>query len=425
MNAGFGKILDLFGNGDGESLDHYYPVRPECKDDVPPCRFRPQRGKTLSQRKWESCFSSDGRLDVARIIKRVQRGGIHPSIRGPAWEFILGCFDPNSTTKERNQIRQERRDQYYIWKARCQKMAPVIGSGKIVTTPLVSDDGTSASGGNNRPNSMERKKDDKSKELKWKYSLHQIGLDVLRTDRALSFYESESNQAKLSDVLAVYSWVDSDIGYVQGMNDICSPMVMILEDEGDAFWCFYHAMRKLRENFRSSDTSLGVQSQLTTLSTIIQTVDPELHQHLEDVAGGQYLFAIRMLMVLFRREFSFMDSLYLWELIWGMEYNPNLYSIYNDSREASASDHDQKHLKQCGKFERKIVKTGLVEEQSALAVFLLASILETKKKKLLNEASAIDDVVEIMGGITGKFDARKACKEALKIQKQYLDKTKK
>lgn len=36
-----------------------------------------------------------------------------------------------------------------------------------------------------------------------------------------------------------------DLFFGTGMNDICSPMVMILQDEGDAFWCFYHAMRKL------------------------------------------------------------------------------------------------------------------------------------------------------------------------------------
>ena len=43
-----------------------------------------------------------------------------------------------------------------------------------------------------------------------------VGLDVVRTDRALVFYDSEANQAKLWDILAVYAWVDNDIGYVQG-----------------------------------------------------------------------------------------------------------------------------------------------------------------------------------------------------------------
>lgn len=29
------------------------------------------------------------------------------------------------------------------------------------------------------------------------------------------------------------------------MNDICSPMVILLDDEADAFWCFERAMRRL------------------------------------------------------------------------------------------------------------------------------------------------------------------------------------
>ena len=42
------------------------------------------------------------------------------------------------------------------------------------------------------------------------------GLDVARTDRYLSFYEDGANQSKLWDVLAIYTWLNLDIGYVQG-----------------------------------------------------------------------------------------------------------------------------------------------------------------------------------------------------------------
>ena len=95
-----------------------------------------------------------------------------------------------------------------------------------------------------------------------------------------------------------------------GMNDICSPMIILFEDEADAFWCFERAMRRLvrtpltfhvlfcpyqtvdcphgflflfefqRENFRATATSMGVQTQLGVLSQVIKTVDPRLHQHL-------------------------------------------------------------------------------------------------------------------------------------------------
>ncbi|XP_059660322.1 rab GTPase-activating protein 22-like isoform X2 [Cornus florida] len=331
-------------------------------------------------------------------------------------------------------------EQYGAWKAECQKMVPIVGSGKFVTTPIISDDGQPirdpSTDNDSIDNSGTMSSNDAvsdKKVIHWKLGLPQIGLDVVRTDRALVFYESEINQAKLWDLLAVYAWVDNDISYVQGMNDICSPMVILLEDEADAFWCFEHAMRRLRENFRCSTTSIGVQSQLSTLSEIIKAVDPKLHQHLEELDGGEYLFAFRMLMVIFRREFSFVDALYLWEVMWAMEYNPNMFASYEESGHDSGVVTDKnvapkinnKTLKQYGKFERKNVKTGRSGQNSALVIFLAASVLETKNKKLLKEAKGIDDVVKIMHDITGNMDARKALNEALKIHKKYLSKAKK
>ncbi|EXB53496.1 TBC1 domain family member 15 [Morus notabilis] len=179
-------------------LETFYPIRPECQKDVPKTRFKLRAGKTLSARRWKAAFSQDGRLDIASVLRRVQRGGVHPSIKGVVWEFLLGCYDPNSTFEERNILRQRR--------STCMTEVMEFGT---------------------------------------------VGLDVVRTDRVLVFYESEANQAKLWDVLSVYAWLDNDIGYVQGMNDICSPMVILLDDEADAFWCFERAMRRLMSEFKA------------------------------------------------------------------------------------------------------------------------------------------------------------------------------
>ncbi|OMP11139.1 hypothetical protein COLO4_04013 [Corchorus olitorius] len=420
---GWGALAGMFSrNAGAEDLEAFYPIREECKADVPKTRFRPRAGKTLSARRWHAAFSEDGHLDIAKVLRRIQRGGIHPSVKGLVWEFLLGCFDPNSSFEDRNQLRQQRRERYGMWKTECQNMVPVIGSGKFITTPLITDDGQPIEDGGWHVTSAVSDK----KVAQWMLSLHQIGLDVVRTDRALTFYENETNQAKLWDILAIYSWVDDDIGYVQGMNDICSPMVILLENEADAFWCFERAMRRLRENFRSSATSMGVQSQLNTLSQVIKTVDPKLHQHLEDLDGGEYLFAFRMLMVLFRREFSFVDALYLWEVMWAMEYNPNIFSLYEVPSATSDSDGakilDQNVLKQYGKFERKNAKHGITDKNSALAVYLVAGVLETKNKQILREAKGLDDIVKILGDTTGNLDAKKACREALKVHTKYLKK---
>lgn len=43
-----------------------------------------------------------------------------------------------------------------------------------------------------------------------------LGLDVVRTDRTLVFYEKQENLAKLWDILSVYAWFDKDINYCQG-----------------------------------------------------------------------------------------------------------------------------------------------------------------------------------------------------------------
>lgn len=420
-------------------LDAFYPVRAECVADIPKTRFKIKPGKTLSARRWDAAFSKDGHLDIAKVLRRIHRGGVHPSIKGAVWEFLLGCYDPNSTFEERNGIRQQRREQYGVWKDECQKMVPMIGSGKFVTTAIITADGqpveekTSTNlqeidtvgtsddslGGNN--STLDKKV------IEWKLTLHQIGLDVVRTDRALVYYESEANQAKLWDILSVYAWIDGEVGYMQGMNDICSPIIILLENEADAFWCFDHAMRRLRENFRCNTGTIGVQSQLSTLSQVIKIVDPKLHQHLEELDGGEYLFAFRMLMVLFRREFSFVDSLYLWEMMWAMEYNPNLFLTYesgSDSKGGGGTGGNDKHLKQYGKFERKNVKMGPNDQQLPLPVFLVASVLEAKNKRILKEAKGLDDVVNILGDVTGNLDAKKACNEALKLHKKYLSKIK-
>ncbi|AQK75977.1 Ypt/Rab-GAP domain of gyp1p superfamily protein [Zea mays] len=189
------------------------------------------------------------------------------------------------------------------------------------------------------------------------------------------------------------------------MSDLCSPISIILENEADAFWCFERLMRRVRGNFKSTSTSIGVRAQLTTLSTIMKSVDPKLHEHLENLDGGEYLFAFRMLMVLFRREFSFVDTMYLWE---------------SDTGTSSASTKDESVLGQCGKFERKKLQAAKKDDQIPLSVFVVASVLEARNKKLLGEAKGLDDVVKILNEITGSLDAKKACREALQIHEKYL-----
>ncbi|KAE9616938.1 putative Rab-GTPase-TBC domain-containing protein [Lupinus albus] len=214
------------------------------------------------------------------------------------------------------------------------------------------------------------------------------------------------------------------------MSDLCSPMIMLLNDEADAFWCFERLMRRLRGNFRCTDNSVGVETQLTNLALITQVIDPKLHEHLEHIGGGDYLFAFRMLMVLFRREFSFCDSLYLWEMMWALEYDPDLFNIYEDSEDEKSEESKGrlKSIRHYGKFERENMKNGAKNGEEAplpISVFLVASVLKEKSAILLQQARGLDDVVKILNDVNGNLDAKKACIAALKLHKKYLKKAKK
>ncbi|AES66904.1 putative Rab-GTPase-TBC domain-containing protein [Medicago truncatula] len=437
----------------GVSADSFYETRPDCSNDVPISRFKIKAGKTLSPRKWHDAFTQEGYLDIGKTLRRIYRGGVHPSIRGEVWEFLLGCYDPKSTFDERDQIRERRRIQYATWKKECRQLFPLVGSGRFITSPVITDDGqpiqdpmimpegNQAKGlavllqDNNRPssidsvNNLENVTDKKL--IQWMLTLHQIGLDVVRTDRTLVFYEKQENLSKLWDILAVYAWIDKEVGYGQGMSDLCSPMIILLDDEADAFWCFERLMRRLRGNFRCTGRTLGVEAQLSNLASITQVIDPKLHKHIEHIGGGDYVFAFRMLMVLFRREFSFCDSLYLWEMMWALEYDPYLFLMYEEAQSASVKAEGvkgkAKSIRQCGKYERQNMRNGAKNAESPLpiSVFLVAGVLKDKSTKLLHEARGLDDVVKILNDTTGNLDAKKACNEAMKLHKKYLRKAKK
>ncbi|XP_024968567.1 TBC1 domain family member 15-like isoform X3 [Cynara cardunculus var. scolymus] len=407
----------------GLPIDSFYEVRAGCTD-VPETKFKIKAGKTLSVKRWRASFSPEGSLDIGKCLSRIYRGGIHPSIRGEVWEFLLGCYDPKSKFDEREQIRKRRREQYAELKDSCKRMFPVVGSGKFITARVITANGDpikdpvvgtnpqkistpqSQENVGSSPATVGPREQDKEI-IQWKLALHQIGLDVVRTDRTLMFYEKQENLAKLWDVLAVYAWFDKDVGYGQ-----------------DAFWCFERLMRRLRGNFRCTGNTVGVEAQLSNLAKVTQVVDPKLHQHLEHLGGGGYLFAFRMLMVLFRREFSFGDSLHLWEMMWALEYDPQLFSLYEDEggERHNVEKVKRKSKRQYGKYERanRRNRGSGAAQQLPISVFLVASVLEDRSDKLMREARGLDDVVKILNDSSGNMDAKKACTGAMKLQKKYL-----
>ncbi|XP_021534260.1 TBC1 domain family member 15 isoform X7 [Neomonachus schauinslandi] len=116
------------------------------------------------------------------------------------------------------------------------------------------------------------------------------------------------------DILMTYCMYDFDLGYVQGMSDLLSPLLYVMENEVDAFWCFASYMDQMHQNFE--EQMQGMKTQLIQLSTLLRLLDSGFCSYLESQDSGYLYFCFRWLLIRFKREFSFLDILRLWEVMW-------------------------------------------------------------------------------------------------------------
>uniref|UniRef100_A0A7I4AKK1 Rab-GAP TBC domain-containing protein n=1 Tax=Physcomitrium patens TaxID=3218 RepID=A0A7I4AKK1_PHYPA len=375
-----------------------YALRPDCTDSAPP-RFRIKPGKTLSSRAWYGAFNEQGQLNLDKVLKRIRRGGVDPAIRAEVWEFLLGCFGPSSTAPERDALRASRREQYAKLKAECQVMDNLVGSGQIATSPRINEDGSPVEEYNSGEISV-------ADEI----SHHQIE-DMNRGYQQTSKASSEKQDAK------TIQW-RLNLHQI-GMSDFCSPLALMFQDEADAFWCFERIVSRVRDNFSCTDKEVGVQKQLGVLATLLKVLDPKLHEHIDSIGGGNYIFAFRMIMVLFRREFSFVDTLYLWEMMWALEYSPSSIQDVSVTRTWSL----RRRYKGRGKYEAQNEKYGasrMPGGKAPLSLFCAIAIFEMQRNRLLNEAQGLDEVLKLLNDVTGKIDPKEACRLALDLHSKYL-----
>ncbi|XP_077451908.1 TBC1 domain family member 15 [Stigmatopora argus] len=242
-----------------------------------------QRGAPVSAPVWSAHQDRDGRLlRVAGLKESIFRGGLCHAVRKEAWKFLLGYFPWGSTLEQRKSLQRSKTDDYFRMKLQWK--------------------------------SVSEEQEKRNWRLREYRSL--IEKDVERTDRSNPFYRGADNPGLvlLHDVLMTYCMYDFDLGYVQGMSDLLSPLVFVLESEADAFWCFVSFMEQLHRNFE--EQMLGMKAQLIQLGSLLRLLDPSFLNYLESQDSGYLYFCFRWLLIRFKREFAFHDVLRLWEVMW-------------------------------------------------------------------------------------------------------------
>uniref|UniRef100_A0A060T1M3 GTPase-activating protein GYP7 n=1 Tax=Blastobotrys adeninivorans TaxID=409370 RepID=A0A060T1M3_BLAAD len=257
-----------------------------------------ERRNEVGQAEWKAFFDHSGRLSltVSEVKERVFHGGLAPSVRPEAWLFLLGVVPWDSDAEERKSLLYEKRNEYYRLKRKWW------------------DD-------------TDRQQNDDF----WKDQKSRIEKDVHRTDRNIAlFSESDTphpdpdsrfaevgtnlHLEQLKDMLITYNEYNTNLGYVQGMSDLLSPLYAVLQDDAIAFWAFCEFMNRMERNFLRDQS--GMRQQMVTLDNLVQLMLPQLYAHFERADATNFFFFFRMLLVWFKREFLWNDVLRLWEVLW-------------------------------------------------------------------------------------------------------------
>lgn len=98
------------------------------------------------------------------------------------------------------------------------------------------------------------------------------------------------------------------------MSDLLAPVLYVVRNEVDAFWCFVGFMQRVKENFDIEHG--GMKKQFVAVNDILKAADPELYTYLVSKDCESLIFCFRWLLIWFKREFSFDDILRLWEILW-------------------------------------------------------------------------------------------------------------
>lgn len=246
-------------------------------------RLNVHRREPLSPTAWLNSMDLEGRiLNVDHMKQIIFKGGVCHTLRKEVWKFLLNYFPWNSTKEERINIHKTKTDEYFRMKLQWK--------------------------------SVSAEQEDRNTRFKDYKSL--IEKDVNRTDRTNTFYEGTDNPSLilLHDILMTYCMYDFDLGYVQGMSDLLSPVLYVMENEVDAFWCFVSYMDQMHQNFE--EQMQGLKMQLIQLSTLLRLLDSAFCSYLESQDSGYLYFCFRWLLIRFKREFSFNDILRVWEVMW-------------------------------------------------------------------------------------------------------------
>ncbi|KAM6925388.1 TBC1 domain family member 25 [Xenentodon cancila] len=233
----------------------------------------------LSDSEFHSYLNGQGQLTRPEELRlRIYHGGVEPSLRKVVWRYLLNVYPDGLSGQERMDYMKRKTREYdqlkREWTARVSPEDLEFIRGNVLK-------------------------------------------DVLRTDRAHTYYagsEDSPHLTALTDLLTTYAITHPQISYCQGMSDIASPILAVMDNEAHAFICFCGIMKRLEGNFRPDGQLMSIKFQ--HLKLLLQYSDPEFYSYLVSKGADDLFFCYRWLLLELKREFVFDDALRMLEVTW-------------------------------------------------------------------------------------------------------------
>lgn len=338
----------------------------DCFSALGACR---SRGVPLSSEVWKQSFDYAGRMtEVSVIMRAIFLGGIEDNLRSTVWPFLLGFFEWDSSSEQRNQTRLRKRAEYEALK---RKWAFTLARSKQENQNSLSEN----------PRAVLRcRRERLSKSSADCLEVEErVAKDIVRTDRILqTYYLDESPAMRLMGiVLNVYGIHNTDILYCQGMSDFLSPLIVVLgiDDEALVFWCFVGLMRRVERNFRMDESGMLVQ--LSKLKKLVSLEDQALARHFEQ-SDPNFHSCYRWILTHFKRELPFGATLRLWDALWTQDPDGDLH------------------------------------------IFIAASLLIRRRKEVMSSQNcAFDGLVRYLNGVGAQIDVDHAIRVGYLCSRKY------
>ncbi|CAF0787876.1 unnamed protein product [Rotaria sordida] len=243
---------------------------------------------------WRTYMNSLGQIqDNHQLRKTIFFAGIDPSITHEVWPFLLHLYPFDSTFEQREQIRHNKYLHYQ--KIRARREAAI----------------------------------NDSEQLQFFHDVEAIiEKDVVRTDRSHPYFKGDDNPnlRVMKEILMNYAAYCPTMGYNQGMSDLLAPILTIIQNESDAFWCFVGLMN--RTIFISTPTDDVMEKQLRYLRELLLLMLPSFYEHCVKLSDGlDLLFAHRWILLCFKREFPEREALRMWEACWS-HYQTDYFHLF-------------------------------------------------------------------------------------------------